>query len=153
MFCYLMDKMDTVNEIAKESDLIILNTLTIILHNIHGFTLRKLQVCWEKTRKRRRFLRKRIKCITYNRITTFDFLVQRENAYIIMYARINYKVVFFQAPFFRYVLYGYTLYILYTSPRKMKEYVFFIRKRTLRLQRKSVKIAEKVQRAPIFLQK
>jgi hypothetical protein len=36
-----MDKMDTVNEIAKESDLIILNTLTIILHNIHGFTLRR----------------------------------------------------------------------------------------------------------------
>ena len=61
MFCYLMDKMDTVNEIAKESDLIILNTLTIILHNIHGFTLRKLQVCWEKTRKRRRFLRKTYK--------------------------------------------------------------------------------------------
>ena len=62
-----------------------------------------------------------------------------------MYARINYKVVFSQAPFFRYVLYGYTLYILYTSPRKMKEYVFFIKKRTLRLQRKSVKIAEKVR--------
>ena len=62
-----------------------------------------------------------------------------------MYARINYKVVFFQAPFFRYVLYGYTLYILYTSPRKMKEYVFFIKKRTLRFQRKSVKIAEKVR--------
>ena len=79
--------------------------------------------------------------------------MQRENAYIIMYARINYKVVFSQAPFFRYVLYGYTLYILYTSPRKMKEYVFFIKKRTLHLQRKSVKIAEKVQRAPIFLQK
>ena len=35
----------------------------------------------------------------------------------------------------------------------MKEYVFFVKKRTLRLQRKSVKIAEKVQRAPIFLQK
>ena len=35
----------------------------------------------------------------------------------------------------------------------MKEYVFCIRKRTLRLQRKSVKIAEKVQRASIFLQK
>jgi len=35
----------------------------------------------------------------------------------------------------------------------MKEYVFLIKKRTLRLQRKSVKIAEKVQRAPIFLQK
>jgi len=100
-----------------------------------------------------KFLRKCIKCITYNRITTFDFFVQRENAYIIMYARINYKVFFFQAPFFRYVLYGYTLYILYTSPRKMKEYVFFIRKRTLRLQRKSVKIAEKVQRAPVFLLK
>ena len=33
--------------------------------------------------------------------------MQRENAYIIMYARINYKVVFSQAPFFRYVLYGY----------------------------------------------
>ena len=64
MFCYLMDKMDTVNEITKESDLIILiilNTLTIILHNIHGFTLRKLQVCWEKARERRRFLRKTYK--------------------------------------------------------------------------------------------
>ena len=35
----------------------------------------------------------------------------------------------------------------------MKEYVFFVKKRTLRLQRKSVKIAEKVPRAPIFLQK
>ena len=35
----------------------------------------------------------------------------------------------------------------------MKEYVFFVKKRTLRLQRKSVKIAEKVQGAPIFLQK
>ena len=56
-----MDKMDTVNEIAKESDLIILNTLTIILHNIHGFTLRKLQVCWEKARERRIFLRKTYK--------------------------------------------------------------------------------------------
>jgi len=70
-----------------------------------------------------------------------------------MYARINYKVVFSQAPFFRYVLYGYTLYILYTPSRKRKEYVFFIIKRTLRLQRKSVKIAEKVQGAPVFLQK
>jgi len=70
-----------------------------------------------------------------------------------MYARINYKVVFPQAPFFRYVLYGYTLYILYTPSRKRKEYVFFIKKRTLRFQRKSVKIAEKVPRAPIFLQK
>ena len=70
-----------------------------------------------------------------------------------MYARINYKVVFPQAPFFRYVLYGYTLYILYTPSRKRKEYALFIKKRTLRLQRKSVKIAEKVPRAPIFLQK
>ena len=70
-----------------------------------------------------------------------------------MYARIKYKVVFSQALFFRYVLYGYTLYILYTSPRKRKEYALFIIKRTLRFQRKSVKIAEKVQRAPIFLQK
>jgi hypothetical protein len=35
----------------------------------------------------------------------------------------------------------------------MKEYVFFVKKRTLRLQRESVKIAEKVPRAPIFLQK
>ena len=70
-----------------------------------------------------------------------------------MYARFNYKVVFSQAPFFRYVLYGYTLYILYTPSRKRKEYVFFIIKRTLRFQRKSVKIAEKVPRAPIFLQK
>ena len=79
--------------------------------------------------------------------------MQRENSNIIMYARINYKVVFSQAPFFRYVLYGYTLYILYTPSRKRKEYVFFIIKRTLRLQRKSVKIAEKVQGAPVFLQK
>ena len=70
-----------------------------------------------------------------------------------MYARINYKVVFPQAPFFRYVLYGYTLYILYTPSRKRKEYALFIKKRTLHLQRKSVKIAEKMQRAPIFLQK
>ena len=70
-----------------------------------------------------------------------------------MYARINYKVVFSQAPFFRYVLYGYTLYILYTSPRKMKEYVFSSKKRTLRLQRTSVKIAEKVQGARNYLEK
>ena len=35
----------------------------------------------------------------------------------------------------------------------MQNDVFFIIKRTLRLQRKSVKIAEKVQRAPIFLHK
>jgi hypothetical protein len=43
--------MDTVNEIAKESDLIILNTLitlTIILHNIHGFTLRSYKFFCEK---------------------------------------------------------------------------------------------------------
>ena len=51
------------------------------------------------------------------------------------------------------MLYGYTLYILYTPSRKRKEYVFFVRKRTLRLQRESVKIAEKVPRAPVFLQK
>lgn len=70
-----------------------------------------------------------------------------------MYARINYKVVFSQAPFFRYVLYCYTLYILYTPSRKMKEYVFFVKKRTLRFQRESVKIAEKVPHAPVFLQK
>ena len=60
-----------------------------------------------------------------------------------MYARINYIRCFFQAPFFRYVLYGYTLYILYTPSRKRKEYVFFIIKRTLRFQRETVKIAEK----------
>ena len=35
----------------------------------------------------------------------------------------------------------------------MQKYALFIKKRTLRLQRKSVKIAEKVPRAPIFLQK
>ena len=70
-----------------------------------------------------------------------------------MYARINYKVVFPQAPFFRYVLYGYTLYILYTSPRKRKEYALFIKKRTLHLQRKSVKIAEKVLGARNYLEK
>ena len=101
----------------------------------------------EGSKGKEMFSRKCIKCITYNRITTFDFFVQRENSYIIMYARINYYGVFFQAPFFRYVLYGYTLYILYTSPRKMKEYVFFVKKRTLRLQRKSVKIAENLLRA------
>ena len=70
-----------------------------------------------------------------------------------MYARINYIRCFFQAPFFRYVLYGYTLYILYTPSRKRKEYVFSNKKRTLHLQRKSVKIAEKVQGARNYLEK
>ena len=50
-----MDKMDTVNEIAKESELIILNTLTIILHNIHGFTLRSYKFFGEKQGKEKIF--------------------------------------------------------------------------------------------------